>query len=358
MKLARDLRATLWSVVRRRDRLAHLGRLGPRKLGYLARFLAHVIPQSVDELALLARRAERIPDAALREQAISSITEKAYHVQGGCVLATFMNKQAARRHIAIVCALETIYDYLDNLCDRLVDVPTAAYPTLHEALLDAVDLTRTPTYDYYRHGPHRNDGGYLRSLVEDVRQAIRHVPYYEQVRQELCTAVLLYRDLQSKKHLSKTTREQQCQEWFTNRDRRFAHLRWYEFAAACGSSLPVFAMLALAEDDQIDAQIVADTFEAYLPAISGVHIMLDYFIDQAEDREHDELNFVACYTDNADATERLSMMMRDALTLTRRLRTREQHEFLLEAMRGFYLTHPKIFAQSLEAQSNTLLAIT
>ena len=35
--------------------------------------------------------------------------------------------------------------------------------------------------------------------------------------------------------------------------------------------------------------------DAYFPGVSAIHILLDYFIDQAEDREHGELNFMACY---------------------------------------------------------------
>lgn len=354
--LSRDLRSTLWAIVRRRDRIAHLLKLGPRHLSFLARFLTRIIPQSLDELAVLARRAERIPHAALREQALSSITEKAYHVQGGCVFATFLPAAAAKRHIKIVAALETIYDYLDNLCDRLEGVTVEAYPTLHEALLDAVDLDRVPG-EYYRDGPDADDGGYLRGLVDDVRAGLADLPQYRRVRSELCTAVALYRDLQSKKHMPADLRDDYCRTWFAQSDERFAHLRWYEFAAACGSSLPVFAMLALAEDAVLDDSLVADTFRAYLPGISSLHIMLDYFIDQAEDTEHGELNFVACYESSDDATQRLSLLIRDAQARICRLPTHTHHEFILEAMRGFYLTHPKVFSQSLGEQSSALLAV-
>ena len=354
--LSRDLRQTLWGVVRHGDRFSTLLRYGPTYLKHLARFLTVIIPQALDELAPLTLRASRIPDAQLREQAVASIAEKAYHVQGGCVLATFLEPAAAKRHIAIVTPLETIYDYLDNLCDRLPSLPPSAYPTVHEALYDAVDLSRTPT-DYYRDCSHNNDGGYLRSLVDDVRAHLHTLPHYERIKTYLCTAVEHYCDLQAKKHLPPEEREAACRAWFANSGATFAHLRWYEFAAACGSSLPVFAMLALAEHPSINDEVLSATFDAYLPALSSVHIMLDYFIDQAEDREHDELNFVACYKDNADATNRLSLLIRDAHARILGLVTSEQHTFVLRSMLGFYLTHPKIFAQSLDAQSRELLAV-
>ena len=68
------------------------------------------------------------PDPALRREAVASIEGKAYHVAGACILATFLPSAAAEHYIEIVAPLETIYDYLDNLCDRLPNVPPAAPP--------------------------------------------------------------------------------------------------------------------------------------------------------------------------------------------------------------------------------------
>jgi tetraprenyl-beta-curcumene synthase len=357
MKLARDLRATLWSVVRRRDRITHLGRLGPRQIGYLIRFVTHVIPRAVDELAHIARAAERIPDAALREQALASIREKAYHVQGGCVLATFLPKASASRYIRIVCALETIYDYLDNLCDRLPHMPVEAYAVMHEALLDAVDLSRVPQNNYFRASSTYDDRGYLAQLVIQVRHNLARTPNYTVAAPYLLASVSLYRDLQSKKHLPLHEREASCRVWFAAHEADLSSLRWYEFAAACGSSLPVFALLAVAEDSNSSPQLAKAIYEAYFPAMSAVHILLDYFIDQAEDLEHDELNFFACYDNEEDALERLTLLMQRTLCLTNGLPNAQRHTFLFTAMRGFYLTHPKIFQQSLEVQSNRLLNV-
>lgn len=355
MNLSRDLHSTLWRIMQRRDRILRLRRLGARKLGFLARFLTYVIPRAVDELALITRRASRIPDEALREQALASIREKAYHAEGGSVLATFLPRDGALRHIRIVCALESVYDYLDNLCDRLPEMPTEAYAPLHEALLDAVDLTREPCVPYYQAGPHREDGGYLARLIGEIREAIGALPGYGVVLPYLRASVSLYRDLQAKKHLPQGLREVACREWFAEHSTQAPALRWYEFAAACGSSLPVFALLALAEEPALDDRRARETYAAYFPAISALHILLDYFIDQAEDQEHHELNFFACYADEADGLNRLSFLMRTARDRAAALPDGERHGFLLEAMCGFYLTHPKVFAQSLEAQSNFLL---
>ena len=353
--LRRDLRRTLRVVFSRPSRLRRLIALGPRGWTATARYLGAVVPRAGRELALIRERAARIPDPLLREQALASIDGKAYHVQGGCILATFMRGEAARRYIAIVAAIETIYDYLDNLCDRLPGVTQQAFATLHAALIDALDDRRVPI-DYYRDGPSGDDGGYLRSLVEAARDGLRVLPNYHAVRDNLVEVARFYADLQVLKHGPAGVRERACDAWYARNRERFPGLAWWEFAAACGSSLPVFALIELASRDRLDPAEIDATLTAYFPGVSAVHILLDYFIDQAEDREHGELNFVACYASSAEAVTGLRRLVTATLARVRLLAGAARHRFLVEAMCVFYLTHPKVFEQQLDRESAALLS--
>jgi tetraprenyl-beta-curcumene synthase len=353
--LKRDVRRTLAIVFSRPSRIRRFLALGPRGWIATARFVGGVIPRAGRELAAIRARAERIPDTALREQALASIDQKAYHVQGGCILATFMPRAAARRYVAIVASVETIYDYLDNLCDRLPGVSQQAYATLHASLIDALDDRREPQ-DYYRDGPPGDDGGYLRSLVDAARAGLRALPNYAAVRDDLVEIARFYADLQVLKHGPPGARERACDAWYARNRERFPGLAWWEFAAACGSSLPVFALIALAGRERLDPREIDATVKAYFPGVSAIHILLDYFIDQAEDREHGELNFVACYASSADAVVHLRRLVTATLERVRTLAGAAQHRFLVEAMCVFYLTHPKVFEQRLDAESAALLS--
>ena len=351
-----DLVRTLKLVLAKPQRLARLAALGPSGLVAMTRYLSSVIPRASRTLRAIEERAAAIPDPELRAQALASIEHKAYHVQGGSILATFLNRAAAERYVAIVAPLETIYDYLDNLCDRLEGVPERAYPTLHEALLDAVD-PRRPLADWYRDGPRGDDGGYLRGLVEDVRAGLRALPGLDAVQPRLTEAARFYAELQTFKHLPFGKREEACAAWYARHAERFPGLRWWEFGAACGSSLPVFAMIYLAMRGTLEPRAVDETFAAYFPNISAVHILLDYFIDQAEDREHRELNFVACYRDPEAAVEGVRRLLQTTIGRVRSLESADPHEFLLRAMCLFYLSHPKVFEQRLDRESAALLAV-
>jgi tetraprenyl-beta-curcumene synthase len=233
-------------------------------------------------------------------------------------------------------------------------VPPTAYVTLHEALLDALSPERPPA-DYYRDGPARDDGGYLRSLVEATRTGIRQLPNFGAVASRVREAATFYAELQSLKHLPASEREVRCEAWYAAHKVRFPNLYWWEFAAACGSSLPVFAMLFLASQPSLDPSDVATTFDAYFPSVSAVHILLDYFIDQAEDREHRELNFVACYPTASEGVDRVRSLVREGAARLRTIAHADWHAFLLQAMCLFYLTHPKVFAQRLHAESLAML---
>ena len=350
----RDIVATTATVLARPSRFRRLIALGPSGWFNMARFLGIIVPRASRRLHSLRDRALRIPDAALRKEALDSIDHKAYHVQGGSILATFLDGVAAQRYVDIVAPLETIYDYLDNLCDRLENVPPAAYATLHEALVDAVAPER-PLRDYYRDGPQRDDGGYLRFLVESTRAGIAALPNYAAVAPRIAEAAAFYCELQSRKHLPPSERESNCEQWYAEHRLRFPGLYWWEFAAGCGSSLPVFAMLLLASQPRLRVSDVEATFDAYFPSVSAVHILLDYFIDQAEDAEHRELNFVACYATTAEAVDRVRAMVRETAARLRTIAHPDWHGFLLNAMCLFYLTHPKVFEQRLHAESRALL---
>jgi tetraprenyl-beta-curcumene synthase len=353
--LARDVRSVVATVLRSPDRFVRLIRLGPRGLASMVRFLTRIVPRASRSLATIRARAERIPDHALREQALASIDGKAFHVQGAAIFATFLPPDEAARFVRIVASLETIYDYLDNLCDRLPGVSPAAFPTLHEALLDALD-ERRPLADYYRDGPLGNDGGYLASLVADVRTELAALPHYHAVRDALVGIACFYAELQTYKHAAPGEREAICNAWYAHHRPQFPGLYWWEFAAACGSSMPIFALIALASQRSLPPQAIDATIAAYFPNVSAVHILLDYFIDQAEDREHRELNFVACYPSSAVAVQRVKRLVHVTKLRLHSLANAEGHAFVLRAMCLFYLTHPKVYEQRLDRESAAVLS--
>ena len=349
-----DIRWAVRTVLRSPRRLKFLFRDGPATFLNLMRFLREIVPLASEALAEIRARAAAVPDPLLRAEALASADGKAYHVAGACILATFLPSPARERYVAIVAPLETIYDFLDNLCDRHPDVPPGAYPTLHRALADALDPD-APAADYYASGPPgADDGGYLAWLVARTQSALRAVSDIAPLAPYFREAAAFYTDLQTFKHLPPAERENACVAWYERNRERFADLEWYEFAAAAGSQWQVYVPLFLAMSGE--AASIARGYDAYFPPVAALHVMLDAFIDEDEDREHGELNLLACYGGDARARDRFGFLAAQAERRFADLPAPDRHRFVLRVMALFYLTHPKVAAQGFDARALRLLA--
>ncbi len=336
---------------------------GPRRLAFLLRgglddafdlrtFLVHVVPLARKALARLERLAERIPDAELRAQAQSSLRDKAYHVAGACILATFLPSAAREHYVDIVAPLETIYDFLDCLCDRHPETPPEAFRHLHLALADALDPAR-PLHEYYLHGPPGDDGDYLRTLVKRVRTALGRLGDHELLVPYFSEAARLYADVQTYAHLPDGDRARACIEWHAKEGARYPGLAWWEFAAAAGSQFQVYAPLYAAFCSDFDR--IGRSYDAYFPAFSALHVLLDSFIDQREDREHGDLNWIACYDGFLTFKTRAAALAGQAQAGFATLGMPRAHRFALRIMALFYLSHPKIAQQNLNQEAVALL---
>lgn len=350
--LDEEIRWAVTRVLSGRERLGFLLRSGLDGMLDMRRFLVHVLPLARIAITQLAHLAERIPDDELRAQALTSLHGKAYHIAGAGILATFLPPKAREHYIEIVAPLEAIYDFLDSLCDRHPDTPVRAFRALHEALADALDPARA-LHPYYIYGPQGDDGGYLSTLVRRVRAGLVRLREYELLLPLFRTAADLYSDTQTFKHLPAQEREAACIAWFNEKGEQYRDLSWWEFGAACGSQFHVYAPLYAAFRSEFE--YIPQTYNAYFPALAALHVLLDSFIDQAEDATHGELNWVTCYPSNARFIERARELAGQTRERFRTLPMPRAHIFTLRTMSLFYLTHPKIQPQGLDREARELL---
>jgi tetraprenyl-beta-curcumene synthase len=340
-------------VLGSRPRLRFLLADGLRTPQSLIRFLRRIVPHAALELEGVRSLALSIPDETLKRQALASIDGKAYHVAGACILATFLSERAGRAYVELVAPLESIYDYLDNLCDRHPRVGIEAYPVLHQAIADALDPEAT-MHDYYAAGPKGDDNGYLARLVARVRRSLRRIDGYERALPAFREAAQLYAEMQTYKHYPATRRERACIEWFERRkDRRSADLQWYEFACAAGSQFQVYAPLFELFAGRPHA--IQTAYDAHFPSVAALHVLLDSFIDRAEDREHGELNFTTLYASETALRDRIVALANASTHNFAALPDPADHQFVLRIMLLFYLTHPKIYAQHLDRDADAIL---
>ncbi|WP_020616936.1 DUF2600 family protein [Paenibacillus daejeonensis] len=312
-------------------------------VGLMFRMYRHVLPLVDKELMHWQAAAARIPDEELRSQALASIESKRFHCQGGAVYAAAA-PASYDLLIPLIVALQTISDYLDNLCDRSISLDQADFRQLHQAMQDATTPGAEPK-DYYAFRDIAGDGGYLEELVATCQRCLKELPSHPIILEPLGRLVGWYVDLQVYKHIEPDQREDMLRSWRDHHRDVSSHLEWFEFSAATGSTLGMFALFLAAAQQQLDETEAEAVFGGYFPHVSGLHILLDYLIDQEEDRREGDLNFCTYYRDSATLTARLEMMAARALQDVRALPAARFHRMVIEGLQALYLSDAKVREQ-------------
>lgn len=313
----------------------------PIRLMY--RVYKYVLPDVKEQLEQWRVAADRIPDDELRMQAIASMTSKQFHCEGGAVYAA-ANLTQRNVLIPLIVAFQTISDYLDNLCDRSTSLDAVDFRQLHQSMLDAVDPAES-VKDYYMYRNEKEDNGYLAALVKTCQSCILQLPSYDRVKEHVKQLVGLYCDLQVYKHIRHDQREEHLLRWWGEYQSRFPLLQWNEFAAATGSTLGVFYLFFAATDHQLDGASAERMQQAYFPYVCGLHILLDYLIDQHEDRIGGDLNFCHYYDTASSTIARIRWIAEEARSHTTALQHSRFHRMIIEGLLALYLSDPKVRLQ-------------
>ncbi|MDF2902656.1 MAG: hypothetical protein K0S25_294 [Bacillus sp. (in: firmicutes)] len=302
-----------------------------------------VLPTVQQELDYWKKKAEAIPNPELRKQAIASIANKTFHCQGGSILALLATDKW-RHAIKFIVAYQTISDYLDNLCDRSTSLDPVDFAALHEAMKDALCLSVAPK-NYYRYREDQDDGGYLAELSGACRAVLQEMHHYPKISSFLTELCEYYCDLQIHKHVVVEERVPRLKQWYQLNQDNIPEMEWYEFSACSGSTLGIFCLLSYAMRDDFEDDHAEKIKNGYFPYIQGLHILLDYFIDQEEDRLGGDLNFCFYYENKQTLFNRLKYFLLEADRHTKKLPNQKFHRLINRGLLGIYLSDKKVAKQ-------------
>jgi tetraprenyl-beta-curcumene synthase len=325
------------------DNEKRLNQVPRNPLSLMIRVYKHILPEVRIELSAWRKVASEIPDPELRMQALASIETKQFHCQGGAVYAT-IDLPDRDVLIRLIVSYQTISDYLDNLCDRSTSMDPEDFRLLHQSMLDAID-PQAEQHDYYAMHQEVNDGGYLSSLVNTCQNCISMLPGYGAAKPYISDLVSLYTDLQVYKHIDPLLREEALLNWWATQKHRSPHLEWQEFAAATGSTLAVFMLFLAASNVGLSDDEAASIYKSYFPHLCGLHILMDYLIDQEEDRLGGDLNFCNYYIDSQTMLQRITMIVESARKDVTNIPSTPFHRMIIEGLLAIYLSDPKVSGQ-------------
>jgi tetraprenyl-beta-curcumene synthase len=340
------------------------------------RYWGFVFPRVCRELSWWRGRAKRIADPTLQRLALEAL-QKQGNVEGAAAFAAFVPRAHRRAAIRALSAFQLTYDYVDLLAEQPSRDPVANARSLHGALLVALE-PGAAHLDYYAHGDRRADSGYLEELVDSCRGALAQLPSHAAVASaagRTAARIVAFQGLSmggrgdaapcgrrdvgdpdvdaGGQDVARRASVGAGDDGFATL-RRCAReqtpagtgLRWWETAAAGGSSLGALALIAAAAEPAIDPREVAAIEDAYFPWIGACHSLLDSLVDREEDARIGQLSLIGCYADSDDAAARIGWIAAQAMRHARELPRGCGHAVLFAGMAGFYLSAPQAAAST------------
>ena len=314
----------------------------------LRHYWLDVFPRARAQMRHWRRRASRISDLELRSIALEAQRSKSGNLECAAVFAVCAPRRSRGSLTDALVAFQATYDYIDLLAEQPSTDPIANGHQLHQALLAIVDPDQRPQ-DYYARGRHRHDGGYLQELIDACGGGLWQLPSFSPVRSGLREHVGRMVSFQSFNHGDRDGSHDAFVHWAKSETPPDGPLRWWEMAAAAGSSLPVLALMAAASEPNLSRRSGVAIEDAYFPWIAALNTLLDSLVDQREDSTPRQNMLLSHYRGSAHAAECICAIAERATLGVRGLPHGSRHAVILAAMIAFYLSDP-------EAQSPTARA--
>lgn len=312
-------------------------------LALMAKVYRGIFPSVHHHLEEWREHAGRIPNPELKSQALASIKDKTFHCEGGGIFA-LLSGNGRELCIEFITAYQTISDYLDNLCDRSTSLDPNDFEMLHQSMKDALSIG-APLKNYYKYRNDQDDNGYLHTLVSTCQKVLKEIKHYEIIKPYLLELAGYYCDLQVHKHVVIDERVPRLKKWFERYKQQLPYMEWYEFSACTGSTLGIFCLVAYSFQAEFDQALAKKIYESYFPYIQGLHILLDYLIDQEEDLAEGDLNFCTYYQSREDMIKRLMHFIEKADEHLKGIPHENFHRFINRGLLGVYLSDDKVTGQ-------------
>jgi tetraprenyl-beta-curcumene synthase len=238
--------------------------------------------------------------------------------------------------VRALVSCQVICDYLDLLAEQPSRDPVANGYRLHEALVVAT-TPGEPHRDYYAEHSQADDGGYLRTLVGSLRDALAALPSIDSTIDCLAAATERIAVYQSFNHGDARGSFAPFDAWARRSAASHRGLQPWESAAGAGSTMAVLAMIAAAADPDLRPPVAREIEDAYFPWIGSLHSLLDSLVDYQEDIAVQGRALVGYYRSAPEAAERMGTLAREALRRALGLPRGKRHALIVAAMSSFYI---------------------
>jgi tetraprenyl-beta-curcumene synthase len=286
-----------------RNRAPGGARVAAAVLPALATYLASVVPAVRRELRGWRHEADAIAGAVPREHALTALTEKHLNPEAVAVFAILAPGRRRRVAIRAIVALQVAIDYLDRLEEHASE----------------------------------GDADYLRRLFDAYRESAATLPSHDAVIPLIERAVVRCGEGQHQTHAAERGDRAGLEAWARAQEAP-PDYHWWEVAAGASSSVAAHALIAAAADPRTTAGEAEAIDAAYFPSIGALTVFLDDLTDRDEDAVTGAHNYLAYYSDSAEAADRLALVVHRSEAAIGALRHPARHAAILAGVVGFYLS--------------------
>ncbi|MDO8187281.1 DUF2600 family protein [Conexibacter sp. JD483] len=298
------------------------------------------------------RIAARIPDDALRADALTAIDHKRGHIDGAALFWTLPHRRDKRLLRALV-TYELLQDFLDCASERGAEIDAGSGPQLYRAITDAVDPS-LPLSDYYRDHPWRDDGGFLPALVRAFRDDSARLPSFDVIRPHLAREASRTWVLDANHGIDPVRRDDALRAWAASEFPAEHDLRWYELTAAASGWITAHALLAVGAEPNVTSEDIDAVYSAYFPWYAMSLTMLDSYVDQAEDLSDGAHSYFGHYQDGEEGVDRLCASLERSANHVLTLPHGERHAVLFGCMVALYLSKDSARTSGMRASTRRI----
>jgi hypothetical protein len=150
-------------------------------------------------------------------------------------------------------------------------------------------------------------------------------------------------------------RDEALRAWLQTGPSQPAELEWFELTAVESAPLVIHPLLALAASPRARARDVGAIRAAYFPWVSLATVMLDSYVDQAEDAVNGNHSYIAHYPTPTAAVERLHGTIERAVSGALTLPDGHRHAVVVACMVAMYLSKDSASTPELHATTRSLI---
>lgn len=277
-----------------------------------------------------------IPDIGIRCDALGALSQKRPHLDGAALFWTLPRCRNLGL-LRLLVTYELILEFLDNMNERAAHAGLINGRQLHLALVEALDPDVSIS-DYYRHHPWREDGGYLRALVEACRRHCMTLVSYPRVRPLVIREAYRAQVLALNHDPNPYCRDIALRRWVAQEFPGERQADWFEFSGAATAPLTIHMLLALAAEPTCSDSEISEACTVYFPGLSLIATMLDSYVDQIQDMANNDHSYIAHYPTADYATRRISELITQSIREARALCNGQRHVVIAACMIAMYLS--------------------